>query len=110
MEDRTRSMVRSTAGLLNLRLASAARTTGKAESAAQTVVDPRARAEVTNEVSRIKSLRFIVAFCCCQRETATPATQAFSRDTLLDTSKVLTEENYFCNLHLITNVVIYVIR
>ena len=53
-------MVRSTAGLLNFRLASGVRTTGKSLSAAQ-LTEPSIMPEVRSEVLRMNCLRFIAS-------------------------------------------------
>jgi hypothetical protein len=60
MEDLTRWIVRSTAGLLNLRLASGVRTTGNPESAAQ-LLALRSTADAARDVLRTNSRRFIKA-------------------------------------------------
>ena len=54
------SMVRSTARLLNLRLASGVRTTGNSASAAL-LAEPSMAPEARNEVLRMKFLRFIAS-------------------------------------------------
>src|ERR1700679_2520567 len=59
MDDCTRAMVCSTAGLVKRRFARGGRTTGKLVSAAQAGVGSKAMVEAMNEVLRMNSRRVI---------------------------------------------------